>query len=171
MQEMPRTLAEYARYHERVDFLGIDYTDPPSMARTLVARFKIPFPVESFVPPDAAPHPAERQTVHLPATITASQVRSLEKQLPPDEYQRIADVYAARSTMTPEHFRAYEKWMAVYFESPKELAGRKAASQRPRTVGLPHTFVIDARGVLRYVLEGYTPSLDRVARSLQSLGY
>ncbi|HKU81348.1 MAG TPA: TlpA disulfide reductase family protein [Candidatus Tumulicola sp.] len=171
MQEMPRTLAEYARYRKRVDFLGIDYTDPPAMARKLIARFRIPFPVESYVPQEAQLHPTQRQTVHLPDTITASQVRSLQNQLSADTYERIVDVYRARSTMTPEHFQAYEKWMGVYFESPKQAAAQRAAESSPGIVGLPHTFVVDARGTLRYVLEGYTPSIDRVAASLKSLGY
>lgn len=168
MQEMPRTVETYARFRDRVDFLGIDYTDSPAVARKLIARFRIGFPVESYIPDETTP---ARQTVHLPDTFTPAQLQALRNRLPADTYERVAEVYRARSTMTPEHFRAYEKWMGVYFEDPKQLASERAAADRPSMVGLPHTFVIDARGVLRYALEGYTPSRDRVALALKNLGY
>lgn len=168
MQEMPRTVAESERFRDRVDFLGIDYTDSPGVARKLIARFRIPFPVESYIPDQTEP---ARQTVHLPDTFTAAQLQALRNRLPADTYDRVADVYAARATMTPEHFRAYEKWKGVFFEDPKQLAAERATADRPSMVGLPHTFVIDAHGVLRYALEGYTPSRDRVAQALKNLGY
>ena len=171
MQEMPRTLDEYARYHERVDFLGIDYTDSPAVARTLIARFHLRFPVESYVPVETAQQPQAKQVVRLPDTLRASQVQALQNRLPAQTYERIIDVYRARSTMTPEHFHAYERWMGVYFESANELAAQRAAADRPSIVGLPHTFVLDGRGVLRYVIEGYTPSVDRVVLALKKLGY
>jgi thiol-disulfide isomerase/thioredoxin len=167
IQEMPRTLSEYAKYHDRVTFLGIDYSDPPVVAKQLVAHFGIPFPVESYVPRAPAPPAGKTRKIVLPDTITAQQVLSLKTQLPPADYQKVDDVYRARSTMTPEQFHAYEQWMGVSFEDPRKIAAER---NRSAVLGLPHTFVIDRNGIVTKILEGYDPSNDRVQIALAALG-
>ncbi|HEY1655964.1 MAG TPA: TlpA disulfide reductase family protein [Candidatus Tumulicola sp.] len=169
IQEMPRTVAEYAKYRDRVTFLGIDYTDPPAVARKLIARFAIAFPVESYVPSGAKPPETSTKRIILPSTITEAGILSLKGRLPDDQYQKIQNVYRARSTMTADQFQAYERWMGVYFKDPKEIAAARAAS-KTAMLGLPHTFVIDRHGIVAGVLEGYDPSTDRVAHALERLG-
>ncbi|HEU5480533.1 MAG TPA: TlpA disulfide reductase family protein [Candidatus Tumulicola sp.] len=170
-REMPRTLADYEKYRGRVTFLGIDYSDPPPVAKQLVGKYGIPFPVESYVPGALTASKPARQTLTIPDNLTPQQLEGLRNKLPDALYQKAVAVYQARSLMTPEHFHAYEAWMGVYLADPKTVAAKMAAQKRAAPpLGLPHTFVIDAGGVVADVLEGYLPSVDRVALALAKLG-
>jgi len=46
MDEMPRNLADYAKYKDRVTFLGIDYLDGDRGSRATIEKYAIPFPIE-----------------------------------------------------------------------------------------------------------------------------
>ena len=169
LQEMPRTIADYAKYHERVSFRGIDYTESPAVAREMVARYAIPFPVESYA--SATTASASPETLTISSSMTREQVLGLKSAFPDEFYRRIVAVYDARSTMTPSVFAAYEQRMGVYFKDPKDIAAEMAAAkQKSATLDLPHSFVIDANGIVTSAIEGYTPSVDRLALALLKLG-
>lgn len=171
IQEMPRTIADYAKYHDRVAFRGIDYTESPAVAKKMVARYAIPFPVESYASAAATTASASPETLTISSTMTRDQVLGLKTAFPDEFYRRIVAVYDARSTMTPSDFAAYERRMRVYFKDPKDIAAETAAAkQKSATLDLPHSFVIDANGIVTNALEGYTPSVDRLALALLKLG-
>lgn len=173
IQEMPRTIADYAKYRDRVTFLGIDYTETPAVAKKMVAQYAIPFPVESYATTgDAEPRaPSSQERFTISSAMSEAQVRGLENALPADLYGKVIAVYRARSTMTPTDFAGYEKQMGVYFEDPKTIAAEVAAAKTGNpTLDLPHAFVIDANGIVAAALEGYTPSVDRIALALLKLG-
>lgn len=169
IQELPRTLADYAKYRDRVAFLGIDYTESPSAAKAMVARYAIPFPVESYETAETAPSSPE--TLTISSEMTRQQVLGLKTAFPDDLYRKILAVYDARSTLGPGDFAAYEKQMGVYFKDPKTIAAEMTAEKsKAPMLDLPHSFVIDANGVVTAALEGYTPSVDRTALALLKLG-
>jgi thiol-disulfide isomerase/thioredoxin len=173
IDEMPQTLADYAAYKDRVNFVGIDYTESAKTAREMVAKYRIPFPVEAFetAAPAASPAGSDPQQAHtfdLPASMTQKDIEQLKNQLPDDTYQKILAVFKARSTMSPSDFSAYETRMGIFFLDPKTMASEMAGSNK--TMALPHAFVIDARGNVATIVEGYSPTVDRIALALIKLG-
>lgn len=172
MAELPRTIADYERYKDRVDFLGIDYQESPNAAKLLVARYNIPFPVESFAPAATALPQAARETFTVSDAMTRAQILDLQNALPPALFQKVLAVYDARATMGPDAFAAYEKSMGVSFESPASIAADLKAhnSGAAASLTLPHAFVIDANGIVTAAIEGYTPAVDQIALALVKLG-
>jgi thiol-disulfide isomerase/thioredoxin len=172
LQEMPRNLADYEKYKDRVNFIGIDYSEPPSVAKNNVAKYGIPFPVESYdVGSGAVAAKSVAATPHtlvMPNSVTREQVLALQNVLPPDLFQKALTVFDARPRMSAAEFSAFEQKMGVQFEDPKQIAAETA--KQPDTLTLPYTFVIDAHGVVVRAISGYDPDIDELAAELVKLG-
>jgi len=174
IQEMPRNLADYEKYKDRVAFLGIDYTESPAVARKTIAQYDITFPVESFDTGSAfgaAPQTGQARTLTIPNDLTRPQILALEKMLPRDLFDRVLTVYDARAHMTPDQFADLEKQMGVFFEDPAKIAAEASSARSDgKSLDLPHAFVIDANGVVVKAIDGYNPSIDEIALELLNLG-
>ena len=181
LAEMPRIIADYQRYKDRVDFVGIDYSESPAVARKLIAKYGIPFLVESYTTPESsgdAPMPAApyttpyKHTLMLPDTMTREQLKNMQSILGDEFESRALAVYDARAVMTPNDFQAYETIVGVTYLPPKDLAKsvKAAAAANPNTLELPHAFVIDANGNLVTAIRGYNPDVDEIALALLKLG-
>jgi DUF1009 family protein len=74
--------------------------------------------------------------------------------------------------MSPADFAAFERANGVSFEDPKAIAADMARAKKnaPATLDLPQAFVIDGKGIVAEAIEGYTPSVDRIALALVRLG-
>lgn len=177
MQEMPRTVADAKTYGGRVAFVGIDYGESPSVARSLVAKFAIPFPVEAFQGGSAqalaGAAASQGETLELPLPKTPAELEAIVKALPAEFATKVRDVYAARATMSPSEFAAYETKTGVFFKTPEEIAAdaAKTAAEAPATLDLPHTFLIDKNGKVVTILEGYNTTTDDLVAAMRKLGW
>jgi thiol-disulfide isomerase/thioredoxin len=174
IDEMPRTMADYAKYKDRVNFLGIDYMDARDAGDATIKKFAIAFPVarEGAPAAEAASSPASAESMRhvfaLPG-VTPKQLPGLLPELKgalsPDDYAKIAAVAAQCASLSDAACVAYAATKDVTIGGPAPTP----APASPTDVSLPTTFVLDANGVVVKKLEGYDTTTDDLAPLLDKL--
>jgi thiol-disulfide isomerase/thioredoxin len=193
--EMPRNLQDYARFKDRVNFIGVDYADSTRGGNAMIAQFAVPFPIERLSlnetaptphPPDANPG-GETIALHgvtaktLPAVLPA-----MKDSLPANIYATLADVAQHCAPLTESACLAYATSKGFELDSAAvapNAAGTPAAAAAseaqnastasavpPAPISLPLTFVIDANGIVIDRIEGYTDTADPIVAALAKLG-
>lgn len=190
IEELPTVLKDYARYGNRVQLVGLDYLDNPKAGDALIAKYKIPFEVERYLPNDNAPPPYDpNRKPNATALITlngfsASMLGSvlpqvlpqMKAQLPPRSYQTLSAVAEFCKTHSVDQCGSYATAHHVAFGGSPLPSPPVAASPNPEVapsqtlLSLPHTFIIDANGVVRANIEGYESGKDPIAQELSKLG-
>jgi thiol-disulfide isomerase/thioredoxin len=172
MDEMPRNVADYAKYKDRVNFVGIDYKDGERSGKATIEKFAIPFPIaregQAATPAPAGTDVSDHETLGLPG-VTPKQLPpmlpSLKAVLPPDKYAAVAGVAARCASLSDSACIAYAASKGV-------AIGGAPSTPKPASstdVALPTTFVLDAHGVVVRKLEGYNPGNDDLAATLDKL--
>ncbi|HTZ55880.1 MAG TPA: TlpA disulfide reductase family protein [Candidatus Acidoferrum sp.] len=182
IEEFPTLLRDYDRFKDRVNFIGLDYLDSSVAGGAMVNKYQLPFTVFSSHPNADAPPPAQegeqpkRFSLHLqgmPPSGLAQIIPGLEKQLPPEDIAIVKDVANACSHLDDASCRAYALAHGIDFgPAPNGMPSPRAAETAgtENYLTLPHLFVIDARGIVRADIEGYTRGQDDIARELSKLG-
>jgi thiol-disulfide isomerase/thioredoxin len=172
IDEMPRNLADYAKYKDRVNFVGIDYKDGERSGNATIEKFAVPFPIAregtALAPAPTGTHEPGRSTMGLPG-VTPKELpqiaASLKTALPPEKYAVVADAVAHCAALSDDACIAYAASKGLTIGGA--LPTPKPASSTD--VGLPTTFVLDANGVVVTKLEGYNVSIDDLAAALDKL--
>jgi thiol-disulfide isomerase/thioredoxin len=177
--EMERNLRDYARYKDRVTFLGIDYVDSASGGDAMIAKFSIPFPVERLdldVPGGAAAGAAGSSTdpVQLhgitPKTLDAI-LPSLQSQMPA-LYPSLADIDAQCASRSEAACIAYAHSKGVGLDTDGHLVAPPASARGSASayLSLPITYAIAANGTVVLQVEGYDRGHDPIPGALAKLG-
>ncbi len=181
IQELPRVLADYARFKDRVNFAGIDFLDAEQAGRSVVARYAIPFPVEHFgdesmgqsVTIDAL-QATEARCRCVPSQKTAFTATELDTILPllkralfPETFARLVPVLKRGVDVTPRELTALAAEHGVAITVG---IGKITTSPVDNPLALPHAFIIDDRGIVRNEVIGYSQSVDPIADALITLG-
>ena len=183
VEELPQVVADYKRFKGRVDFLGVDYLDNPTAGRALVKKFGIPFPVVSDRPSNDAPAPVQANvpdsslTIHLngitPKTLPAIVAQSGNK-FPAIIRPILSKVATYCKRHSDAQCLAYASAHHVLLSPGGTVAPHASASPSGKTtstyLALPHTFVIDAHGIVRADITGYYSSRNPIAEQLRKLG-
>jgi thiol-disulfide isomerase/thioredoxin len=181
LDEMPRNLQDYARYKDRVNFLGVDYYDSTAGGNGVIAKFAIPFPVERLDLDEGAPTPGPSlgpggDTIALhgvtPKTLPLI-LPSIKSQLG-DVYPVLADVAQHCAALSESECIAYAHTKGVGLDTTGHVVTQPspapAGASSGAAVNLPATFVIDANGVVVRHIEGYAPADDPIPAELAKLG-
>ncbi len=182
IEEFPTLLRDYDRFKDRVNFIGIDYLDSSVAGGAMVNRYQLPFTVFSSHPNADAPPPIHEGeqpkgfSMHLngmPPSQLPRIIPGLAKQLPPEDVAILKDVANACSHLDDASCRSYALAHGVDFGpapsgSPSARPAATAGTENYLT--LPHLFVIDAHGIVRADVEGYTRGRDDIAGELSKLG-
>jgi thiol-disulfide isomerase/thioredoxin len=177
--EMERNLKDYARYKDRVTFLGIDYVDSASGGDAMMAKFAIPFPVERLGLDESgggtvgvANSNADPIVLHgiTPKTLDAI-LPSLQSQMPA-LYPTLAEIDARCAALSEANCLAYARSKGVGLDAsghlvapPTSVRGNASAS-----LSLPITYVIGANGTVLTRVEGYDAGNDPIPGALAKLG-
>jgi thiol-disulfide isomerase/thioredoxin len=172
MDEMPRNVTDYAKYRDRVNFVGIDYMDGENSGNATIAKFAVPFPVARegtvLAPPPAGTHAPGQIVMGLPGVtpkLLPKIVASLKSALPPQKYAVLADVVAQCASLSDDACIAYAASKGVTMGGPMPTPEPASSTD----VGLPTTFVLDANGVVVEKLQGYNITIDDLAVALDKL--
>ncbi len=182
VQELPTVIKDYTRFKDRVNFIGVDYLDNSQAGAAMIAKYQIPFPVFALhanadapppVNPDETPRSFSLHLQGLPPSQLSRIIPGLAKQLPAEDVAILKDVANACAHLDDASCRSYALSKGVDFGSPRSAP--PATSPRPSAststyLTLPHLFVIDAGGIVRSNIEGYTRGSDDIARELAKLG-
>jgi thiol-disulfide isomerase/thioredoxin len=182
LEEMPQVLADYKRFKDRADFVGVDYLDNPAAGDKVIAKFGIPFPVLRSHADEGAPSPADpaekiptgtiRLTGVTPGMLPAV-VTSLDGKVSDTVLAKLKDLAAYCKDQTDARCLDYAvahgvemsgKAVAVPASAPAEGNSSKTS------VSLPHLFVVDAQGIVRADVAGYDTGENAIARELGKLG-
>jgi thiol-disulfide isomerase/thioredoxin len=177
--EMERNLQDYARYKDRVTFLGIDYVDSASGGDAMIAKFAIPFPVERLDLNDSATgtagvvgSSADPILLHgvTPETLDAI-LPSLQSQMPA-LYPTLADIDAQCAGLSEAACLAYAHSRGVALDASRHLVAPPKPVQASASayVSLPVTYVIAANGTVLESVEGYDAGTDPIPGALAKLG-
>jgi thiol-disulfide isomerase/thioredoxin len=184
IEELPTVLRDYNRFKGRVQFIGIDYLDNAEAGAAMVQHYRVPFGVFSAQEDTDAPPPVRPGatpsgfSLHLngmPPSMLARIIPGLEKQLPPEDITILKDVANACAHLDDASCRSYALARGVDFGpaangSPMPAPRVQSTSGSQALLSLPHLFIIDARGIVRADIEGYTRGQDDIARELNKLG-
>lgn len=178
IDEMPQTLADYARFKDRVNFLGIDYTENETTARKLAAKYKLVFPIESYVvgsatapPPPKAGDASHTLTLEAPGSkLTPELMAAYKKALPNDLYAKLQEVERAQRSGSKSNVAAVEARTGITIEDVLPNRAGSPETRQTTTMTLPHVFVISADGMVVAVFDGYESGDDRIVRALAHLG-
>ncbi len=189
IDELPRVLADYAKLKDRVDFLGVDYLDNPKAGEALVARFHIPFPVVISQPLANAPTPPPNDAAMAPDSmvlhgITAAMLPALAPKLtahlPPTLAATLRDVAAFCAKHDAATCDEYAASKNVTLDTDREARADRlptAPSPTPSAapagsgpISLPHLFIVDGSGVVRFDETGYDSANDTLLTDLAKLG-
>jgi aminopeptidase N len=169
MDEMPRNLANYAKYKDRVNFLGIDYQDGEKSGAAVIAKYAIPFPIERdgmiTDRPAGAPEPFVMEFPGTTPKTLPGTVAMLKSSLPPEKNAVLADIVAHCASLPDADCIAYAKAKGLTIGGP--IASPAPADSTD--VSLPTTFVLDANGVVVKKLQGYAANFDDLAAALDRL--
>lgn len=177
--EMQRNLQDYARYKDRVTFLGIDYVDGASAGDAMIAKFAIPFPVERLglgapaaASTETAAASAEPIQLHgvTPKTLDAI-LPSLQSQMPA-LYPALADIDAQCARLSEADCLAYARTKGVALDSSgREVTPpQNVRANASAFVSLPVTYVIGTNGTVLMRVEGYDAQDDPIPGALAKLG-
>ncbi len=179
IDEMPQTLADYARFKDHVNFLGIDYTENETTARKLASKYHLTFPIESYIPKSYAAHPPaeigksveKSLTMRVPGgKLTPDLMRAYQTALPKDMYSKLEEVARAQRSGSKAEFQAAEARTSVTIEDTSAKHVDTPSSSKSTTMDLPHMFVISANGTVAFVFEGYDAGSDPIVKALSHLG-
>lgn len=182
IEEIPTVLRDYQRFKDRVNFIGVDYLDNAEAGAAMVAKYDLPFPIfashanADAPPPATAGENAQKFSMHaegMPPSLLAKNIPVLAKQLPAEDVKILQDVANACEHLDDASCRAYALARGVDFGpapsgSPTAKPAATAGTQSYLT--LPHLFIVDAHGIVRADVDGYTRGQDDIARELSKLG-
>jgi thiol-disulfide isomerase/thioredoxin len=180
MAEMPRNVRDYARFKDRVNFVGIDYVDSASGGDAVIAKFAVPFPVERLGTDAGAvsgaatgvtgpvASPGDAIIIHGVTPETLAAVLPAIKSQVPAIYPALVAIAAHCAPLSESECLAYAHAKGVVLDSAAHLTSPPAGSKA--TVSLPTMFVIDARGIVVQHLEGYDSNDDPIPAALAKLG-
>jgi thiol-disulfide isomerase/thioredoxin len=184
IEELPTVIRDYTRFKDRVTFIGIDYLDNAKAGAAMVQRYHVPFDVflaQEYadapppIQPGATPSGFSLHLNGMPPSMLARIIPGLEKQLPPEDITILKNVANACAHLDDASCRSYALGHGVDFGPPPSVSPMPAPSVRSSPgsqdlLSLPHLFVIDAQGIVRADIDGYTPGDDAIARELSKLG-
>jgi thiol-disulfide isomerase/thioredoxin len=177
--EMKRNLKDYARYKDRVTFLGVDYVDNAGLGDAMIAKFAIPFPVErlgldesSGAPAGAADSNADPIFLHgvTPETLDVI-LPSLQSQMPA-LYPTLVDIDAHCAGISEAACLAYAHSKGVGLDAAGHLVAppKTVLANASAYLSLPATYVIAANGTVVTRVEGYDAGKDPIPPALAKLG-
>jgi thiol-disulfide isomerase/thioredoxin len=175
--EMERNLKDYARYKDRVTFLGIDYVDSVSGGDAMIAKFAIPFPVERLGLDESDSGTVEASNADpiqlhgiTPETLDAI-LPSLQSQMPA-LFPTLADIDAQCAGLSERACIAYAHSKGVGLDASGHLVAppKSVRASASAYVSLPITFVIAANGTVLTSVEGYDAGNDPIPSALAKLG-
>ncbi|HTX59861.1 MAG TPA: redoxin domain-containing protein [Verrucomicrobiae bacterium] len=177
LDEMPRLLADYAAFKDRVRFLGIDYLDNAKAGDATVAKYGIAYPVERVREAGGVPSP-EPSANAAPASLTMHGVTpkmlpavlpELKKALSASQYAAVADVAARCAALSDAACRSYAASKGIELDGGP-VALRLTTLATGATISLPMLYVIDANGKIVDAIEGYDTGTDQLRSALAKLG-
>jgi thiol-disulfide isomerase/thioredoxin len=173
IDEMPRNVADYAKYKDRVSFVWLDFDDAPASGDKVVAKYAIPAPVvrdggRTAAMPAPSPNPGATPPpiLGLPGVSPKDLpeiVAGLAKALPPEKLAMLKDVATHCAGITDAACIAYAASKGI-------VIGGKPSTGAGDDFGLPLTYVIDARGIVVKRIVGYDTGHDDLAAALAKLG-
>jgi thiol-disulfide isomerase/thioredoxin len=179
VSEMQRNLEDFARYKDRVTFLGVDYVDGASGGDAMIAKFAIPFPVErlGLGEPAGASGAAAGSSIDpiqlhgvTPATLDAI-LPSLQSQMPA-LYPTLADIDTRCARLSESDCLAYAHSKGVTLDASGHVVvpPKPAQANASGYLSLPVTYVIAANGTVVARVEGYDAADDPIPSALAKLG-
>lgn len=188
IDELPRVLADYRRFKDRADFIGIDYLDDSTGMKTITKRFAIPFPVirahpatpPSFAPPSASHTVAAIQFHGMKAKeLTGAAIEQLQSAVSKETLAKLRDLAAHCETLDENACDAYARSKDLSFDAPGSKNVVQLDPRAPSTpdakstdslLNLPYLIVLDANGIVRDSEEGYNTGTDPIVNTLAKLG-
>lgn len=170
-REFPRYLADYAKYHDRVNFLGIGYYLSQEERDSILSRFHIPFPIEWFgdmTTLQDASQPQKPKSIYFLAGATAANfaqvVPLMKEHVPPETYAALQDVAKQCASLTRIECDAAAARVNVYID------GTVPVPPGHKPVSLPLAFVIYPDGTVMAKIVGSLPNSDPIAKELEKMG-
>jgi|SRR5580700_666989 thiol-disulfide isomerase/thioredoxin len=163
-QEIPKYLADYAKYHDRVNFLGIDYYE--ESRDSIVRPLHIPFPIEFFgSTTDLVYKGSSSYSINGATAKNFAQVVPLMKEhVPPETYAALQDVAKRCASMTQVDCDGAAANVNVYID------GTVHVPPGHQPVSLPLAFVIYPDGTVMAKISGSSPNYDLIPRELEKMG-
>lgn len=165
-REFPKYLADFARYHDRVNFLGIGYYEPKESRDSVVSALHIPFPIEFFGSTDDLLYKGRSRYFLNGATAKnfAQVVPLMKEHVPPGTYTAFQDVAKQCASMTQVECDAAAANANVYID------GTVPVPPGHQPVSLPLAFVIYPDGRVMAKISGSSPNDDLISRELEKMG-
>lgn len=185
VEEMPRVVADYARFKDRVDFIGVDYLDSSKGGDAVVDKFKIAFPVVRARPDETKPATIVDPSTEFPATSGIHMSGIAPEQFPAivgtiaaqTKDPALADIAAYCKAHSNSDCVAYAKGHGVTFSgkaTPHVMTMQKTASDSntssTKMLSLPTLVVIDGNGIVQATETGYDTAHDPIVSELAKLG-
>lgn len=165
-QEVPKYLADYARYHDRVNFLGIDYYEPQESRDSIVSR-RIPFPIEFFGGTTDLLNKSEPNVYFINGATAknfAQVVPLMKDHVSSETYAVLQDVAKQCAAMTQAECDAAAAKVNVFID------GTVPVPPGHQPVSLPLAFVIYPDGTVMAKVSGSSPNYDVIPRELEKMG-
>ncbi len=181
MKEMPEVVADYAKFKDRVSFIGVDYLDNPKAGDDIVRKYGIPFPVVQARADANAPKPVdpnekvEKIMLHgvTPKMLPAS-VEAFARQMPADLAVTLRTVSAYCEKHDDSACMSFAKDHGVQLDTEPGVTTTERSQSSTKnnvpTLSLPHLFVTDGSGIVRESIEGYETDRDSIQAALGKLG-
>lgn len=183
IDEFPELMRDYARFKDRVTFIGVDYLDSPKAGQATVEKYHIPFQVvmdeerANLPPADTTTHTVhEVENLRLTG-VTPSMLRTMKP------FSGLTPTLAAKLQDVVRYCRIHSDSECTQYGSARGIfIGSATASPLPESspsastraadglLSLPHLFVIDAQGIVRAEVTGYTTGRDDIRASLAKIG-
>jgi hypothetical protein len=163
-QAIPKYLADYAKYHDRVNFLGVDYYE--ESRDSIVSALHIPFPIEFFgSTTDLVYKGSSSYTLNgVTAKNFAEVVPLMKEHVPLETYAALQDVAKRCASMTQVDCDAAAANANVYID------GTVHVPPGHQPVSLPLAFVIYPDGTVMAKISGSSPNYDLIPRELEKMG-
>jgi hypothetical protein len=166
-REFPKYLADYAKYHDRVNFLGIGYYESQESRDSIVSRFHIPFPIEFFGSMTDFLNKSEPNVYFLNGATAknfAQVVPLMKAHVPAETYAALQDVAKQCASMTQVECDAAAAKVNVFID------GTIPVPPGHQPVSLPLAFVIYPDGTVMAKISGSSPNYDLIPRELEKMG-
>ena len=180
LDEMPRVVQAYERFKDRADFLGVDYLDNPSAGEAVVTKYHIPFPVVQLYPNAEAPPPVDpnasepNDSIHIagvpPEALLQLLPQMAKSGTDPATIAKLKDIGTYCASASASACTTYATARGVSFTAANAVNVTHAVNAPPKTVGLPHLYVIDANDIVRADVAGYNSGEDAIVTALAKLG-
>ena len=153
--EIPIIARDYQLYGNAVNFLGIDYGEPPQVAIDFATREHITFPIESLTP----------FIVHVPGKkLTRAALAAFRKILSKQTYSALVEIAVEQKIGGANDLDNLEARLGVYVEGEGKVASDDIA-----TLDLPHAFVLDTTQHVRAEFVGFDSKIDRIGAEIVTL--